>query len=147
MKTKTCFKCGRHLSIGLFYKHSQMADGHLGKCKECTKHDVVINRKANLDYYREYDRYRYHSNDKCRRDYIHKNNKLIRLANPQKNKARYTLRNAIRGGRILKQGTCSICGSKNNIEAHHPDYTKPLAVEWLCRECHVKETHGNANQT
>lgn len=36
---KTCFKCGVKKQIDQFYKHPQMADGHLGKCKNCTKAD------------------------------------------------------------------------------------------------------------
>jgi hypothetical protein len=28
--------------------------------------------------------------------------------------------------------------------AHHPDYTDPLTVEWLCNSCHLKEHRKSA---
>jgi hypothetical protein len=41
-KTKVCFKCGNEKELTQYYKHKAMADGHLGKCKECTKKDSKL---------------------------------------------------------------------------------------------------------
>jgi hypothetical protein len=55
---------------------------------------------------------------------------------PEKQKARSILRYALITGKVSKSA-CMFCSSEK-VEAHHPDYTKPLEVMWLCPECHRK---------
>lgn len=137
---KTCFKCGRALPLGEFYRHSMMADGYLGKCKECTRADVRANRKAHADYYRSYDKKRYEENPKRWQrghppKYRQRYDLAWKLRHPEKRRAHVILGSAVRRGLLTRQ-PCEICGGR--AEAHHDDYSKPLDVRWLCKPHHFE---------
>lgn len=134
---KRCFKCGEMKDDDEFYKHKPMADGHLGKCKECTKRDVHDNYIKRIAHYREYERARF--SDPERKADIASYSKTRRINHPEKCKAKRLLDNAIRDGKIVRQ-PCERCGA-SKAQAHHPDYGRPLDVVWLCFKCHRKE-HG-----
>ncbi len=134
---KRCFKCHQERPLTEFYKHMQMGDKHLGKCKECTKKDARETRKKRIDYYRAYDVERF-TNDPRRRAENYAKNKRNVAANPHKNKARVAVNNAVRDGR-LKKFPCEVCGRKDS-HGHHDDYGKPLEVRWLC-PVHHSEAH------
>jgi len=106
-----------------------MKDGHLNKCKKCTKNDVNKHRKENIDKIREYDRNRF-QNDSDRRAYSYARAKTDRIKFPEKYKARTAVSNAIRDKK-LKKMPCCVCGSEKS-QAHHEDYSRPLDVIWLC---------------
>ena len=58
----------------------------------------------------------------------------------QKLLARRLAMQAMQSGELIRQ-PCVKCGALK-AEAHHPDYSKPLDVQWLCRPCHDREHHG-----
>ena len=54
-----------------------------------------------------------------------------------KQHAREAVKRALRSGQLVRPEACDDCGSTvEQPQAHHPDYSQPLAVEWLCRDCH-----------
>lgn len=52
-----------------------------------------------------------------------------------KAKARSIANNARRDGKLIPE-PCK-CGCEK-VEMHHPDYSKPLEIIWLCRDCHLE---------
>lgn len=60
-----------------------------------------------------------------------------RQNNPKQTWAHQCLRSAIKRGLVI-QAACESCGDPNS-EAHHPDYDRPMDVQWLCRACHKAE--------
>lgn len=144
---KTCFKCHETKPLTEFYRHPAMGDGHLGKCKACTKADVILNRLSKLSYYRQYDRQRASAPHRviARQEYqqtpayniaARKAKAAWDKANPHKKKAATTVNNRKKRGKIDAL-PCWTCGDPK-AEAHHPDYSMPLDVVWLCRKHHTE---------
>ena len=155
MSSKICTRCEKKKSVDEFYKNQGMADGRLSQCIGCVRdyqnkrnkanpgpsriqarewrsknrkhHRAQVKkwRQENRDKVNEYSRRRYHD-----------------PKNRQKVEARYAAINAVRYGKLIRPTNCSRCGTRCTPEAHHPDYSKPLDVEWLCRTCHKKEDQG-----
>jgi glutaredoxin len=132
---KECIKCGQSKQLVDFYKHKRMADGHLNKCKFCTKLEAW-DRRHNSEKREEilaYDRAR---GNRQGYSYV----KEYRAKNPEIYAAHRAVRSAKERGDLIPE-PCKECGS-DNAHAHHHDYTKPLDVEWLCPACHRLE-HGS----
>ena len=136
---KKCFKCLVEKDLSEFYTHKQMADGHLNKCKECTKKDGAI-RWADpeaRERIRAYDNLR--TKTQKRKEDSARYLKNRRLKNPDKKRAWAMISYHLRMGNITRK-PCEVCGDVK-AEAHHDDYSKPLDVRWLCFT-HHREAHG-----
>lgn len=55
---------------------------------------------------------------------------------PERHAAHRAVRRAVIRGDLNRQ-PCSVCLSTARIEGHHPDYSRPLHVIWLCKPCHM----------
>jgi ribosomal protein S27AE len=133
---KECFKCKTVKPLSNFYKHSQMADGHVNKCKECNKNDVTAHRNKNLEKVREYDRAR--GKESKRLKAATEITRAWRAEDARRNVAHSAVARAIRNGTLVRQ-PCVRCAETKSL-AHHEDYDHPLVVMWLCQACH-KQRH------
>lgn len=140
MSSKECFKCHTVKPLTEFYKHSEMADGHLNKCKECNKNDATSHRNKNLEKIREYDRAR--GKESKRIKAATEITRAWRAEDSRRVLAHTSVARAIRNGSLVRQ-PCVRCGEIKSL-AHHEDYDKPLEVMWLCQACH-KQRHKELN--
>jgi hypothetical protein len=131
-----------------------MKDGRLNKCIECTKQDVIVHRKQNLERIRAYDKFRSSMPHRvaARKEYVRtpkgkavkaKAQKASYERYPDRTVARWALSNAIRDKKILRM-PCQVCGDLKS-EGHHTHYDNPLGVVWLCKKHHC-EVHALAKE-
>lgn len=140
------------------------------RCKECVKASARANRLEKIDYYRSYDRmrasmphrvaaraeYMLTPEGKAARRRAHdshnakkRNDRPSRKDRPamssellaRRAKARIALGNAVRDGKLIAWPVCAVPDCCKRAEAHHPDYSAPLAVAWLCR-AHHRQAHA-----
>jgi hypothetical protein len=123
---KLCKDCGKKL------------DGtHKTYCKKCFNVRWLIYRDKNITKRREADKLRHRLKRLNHKGYKTLEYRKYRKNNPEAVKAQAVLNRYIKTGKI-KRSSCEVCGASKNIHGHHPDYSKPLEVIWLCPVCHKK---------
>lgn len=140
---KPCFKCGEIKPLDEFYKHPQMADGRLNKCKDCTKVDVSNRIELLKDdpYWmakeRERCRLKIHRYRADGREKKTRYRPAVIIENKARELARSKAAYAQRIGVLKKPERCSDCDiPTSRLQKHHDDYGRPLDVKWLCLKCH-----------
>jgi len=124
---KLCSKCGKTKPETEFYRMGPNNPKPRAYCKECGRQSDKDYRKKNMSSRIAYSR-SYEQSTK----------------GSPKTKARNKLKTAINNGTLVRPSQCQKCGATgskgagNQIEGHHPDYSQPLKVEWLCRSCHMR---------
>lgn len=134
----------KHCRVCHFVKPASSFYPHQGReCKECTKARIANHRANNIEKIREYDRQR------ARLPHRVENAKRIgkewRENNPDRRDAQIKLLNAIRSGKVVRWPVCAVPECNGKPEAHHPDYSRPFDVVWLC-PAHHKQVHAMAKK-
>lgn len=106
-------------------------------CGECAKY-IYGRRSKHGDKIRARDR-EYQRLKRARLQHKTEESRQYRKKYPDKVKAQRILSRAVKIGQITKK-PCEVCGD-TNVHGHHPDYTKPLEVMWLC-PIHHKAEHN-----
>tara|TARA_R100001530_G_scaffold12904_2_gene11999 strand:- start:3978 stop:4412 length:435 start_codon:yes stop_codon:yes gene_type:complete len=132
---KKCFKCKIKKPLSKFYWHPETKDKYLNKCIVCTKKDVKKRYYKKRKQILEYEKRR--TQTKERKLQLRRYKRKSNLKFPGKQKARMKVNRYLRSGKLIK-GACETCGDKE-VEAHHPDYRKPLDVIWLCKKHHLQQ--------
>lgn len=140
-----CITCHHDKPAGDFYAGDR-------SCKLCRCAKVRAYRKANLEMVRAYDRERGSLAHRVQARAAYQKTEAFRLAHDRasrryagKHPDRYTARNvlnaAVRDGKVNPWPVCAMPECSDKPEAHHPDYSAPLLVVWLC-SAHHKQAHA-----
>ncbi len=127
MKTeKRCGECRQVKPVSEFFRHKR--DGYQWKCKACHKVEVKI----------------YQQTPRAKRRYAEAQERYRR--DPEL-KVRYQVgafaRRMTRGK--IEEQPCAFCQAQKS-QRHHPDYSQPLLIVWLCASCH-RELHAIQKKT
>ena len=140
--TKICSQCKQRKSTSELFRdvRNTLSDCLHSECKECTKAAKRLWALKNKRHIVLYGLKKYYANP----EEIRKKNRERRRgkrypAGVDKHAKQHAVfEKALRQGK-LKRLPCEVCGNPNS-QGHHPDYRRPLFVQWLCH-LHHQEKH------
>ncbi len=154
--TKVCSKCHVEKPLDAFNRQKRVKDGRQSRCRECSRTDNTSDEgRASKRRYRESEKGRekiriYGRSEKTKEmasRYAKSDEGRLTLKryisrNPQKMRARRTVREAVIRGKIPPVHTlkCSECGEQASHYHHHLGYEDEhrLSVVPTCASCHGK---------
>lgn len=135
-RMKTCTKCGAEKSLDAFGPNKQSKDGLRHACRACTQRAWRDWRNRNLEKQRARERDWARSNYPKYAARRAERQRERRAERPERLEANIAIQRQLERGAMVRPDHCEDCGRESLIQAHHPDYSKPLDVEWLCSGCH-----------
>jgi hypothetical protein len=136
---KSCGKCGREKLETEFGRNVAKEDGLQNYCIACMREYSRLHSKRKPDGWirktsdkRAYQAaYREKNKNRLReltREWKKKNRNL------ERERIKSKVKQAVLSGKLTRL-PCMTCGELK-VEAHHPDYSQPLDVIWLCKPHH-----------
>lgn len=125
MLKKSCPNCKTKKELKDFYVFRGKP---FSWCKECRRYLQKLWIKSNKEKIKKYH------NSVRGRESLNRASRKAAKKYPEKWAARAKLRYWVKTGKIAHL-TCETCGNFLS-EAHHPDYSKPLDIWWLCKVHH-----------
>ena len=119
---KKCSCCKEQKEFCFFNIDKTHSSGYSTYCKLCKKQKDRIRQLTRIV-------------DKAKKD-------QWRKKFPERKNAQAKVYRALSSGKLTKQ-PCFVC--EEIAEAHHPDYSRPLDVVWLCAS-HHRQAHMMTNQ-
>lgn len=146
---KTCPKCKTLKLSTDFGINRSRYDGLQSVCKICKKSYYQANKEQTIarakrwreENREEYNQWRCNHRKGKGASKFKQNLERYKSKHPEKVKAKYLVKNAIRNGVLVKPTCCTICNKsfpKSKIHGHHENYDEPLEVIWACYICHSK---------
>jgi hypothetical protein len=127
---KICTLCKKEKPLEEFGRHRGRKDGRYSSCLECCR---LIERKRKQDpvYNEKNKKYKLtesfiNRRRERQREKYHKERYKI--------EARKTVERMVKTGELVRT-PCVFCGAEK-VVGHHPDYSKPTEVVWLCQKHH-----------
>lgn len=136
---KICKTCKKLKENTEFYRYKYSKDRLCYVCKKCRNE---ITRKW---YYKNQEKYKKlmvkWKKENPKKYKKTKRNSYInyRKKYPERVLVKIEFQKSLRKG-IIKKYPCEVCGDTKS-QGHHPDYSKPLEVIWLCQK-HHSELHA-----
>ena len=138
--TKICRNCNQKKPLDQFYWHLSMRDKHRSDCKICfqeKRHDYQQVYNIERRHTKAYKQWQHEYEKTTEYQEAHREHAAqYRQQYPERIQACNLVNNSLRNGRLSRQ-FCEVCGTFQNVEAHHKDYSKPLDIDWLCSKCHA----------
>ena len=124
---RTCFRCKQTKLLEEFAISRKKSQGRDYICKICSS------------AYR-YEKLKRRGVKQIRSQVAKEGNRIavakFREKHPERIISAQIVARALKHGELVRPDKCSKCGKIGQVESHHPDYSKPLEVQWLCTACH-----------